>query len=85
MKLEVFAIKDTVQGEFMNPFLLRNKQEATRAFGATVNNKVNAEAPIVKFYADMQLFSLGEFDTETGEITTKVEYVTSGTNVKEEA
>ncbi len=82
MKLEMFAVKDAVQGEMMNPFLLRNKEEAKRTFKAAVNS--GKDSNICIYYKDMQLYSLGEYDSITGEITSNVEYVCSGLDVKEE-
>ncbi|QXN75152.1 nonstructural protein [Microvirus mar32] len=81
MKLKMFAVKDTVQGEVMNPFLLRNKEEAKRSFAQAVNSKQDVN--IVNYYKDMQLYELGEYDTTTGEIVSKIEYVCSGLDVKE--
>lgn len=80
MKLKLYAIKDTVQGEMMNPFLLRNTEEAKRAFGQAVNSKGNHQVSI--YYKDMQLFELGEYDSNTGNITSNVEFVCSGQDVK---
>ena len=81
MILNMYAVKDTVQGEMMNPFLLRNKEEAKRAFGIAVNS--GKDNNICIYYKDMQLFELGEYNTTTGEIKSKVEYVCSGSDVKE--
>lgn len=81
MKLKMFAVKDTVQGEMMNPFLLRNKEEAKRTFGQAVNS--GKDNNICIYYKDMQLFELGEYDTVSGEIEAKVEYVCGGLDVKE--
>lgn len=80
MKLKLYAIKDTVQGEMMNPFLLRNAEEAKRAFGQAVNTKGDHQVSI--YYKDMQLFELGEYDSNTGNITSNVEFVCSGQDVK---
>lgn len=81
MVLKLYAIKDTVQGEFMNPFLMRNKEEAKRAFGIAVNSG-NKGTSIVDFYKDMQLFELGEYNNVTGDTTSKVEFVCTGLDVK---
>ena len=64
----------------MNPFLLRNAEEAKRAFGQAVNSKGNHQVSI--YYKDMQLFELGEYDSNTGNITSNVEFVCSGQDVK---
>lgn len=82
MKLKIFAVKDTVQGEMMNPFLLRNKEEAKRTFGVAINS--GKDNNICIYYKDMQLYELGEYDTTTGEIKSEVEYVCSGLDVKTE-
>lgn len=79
-KYKLYAIKDTVQGEMMNPFLLRNAEEAKRAFGQAVNSKGDHQVSI--YYKDMQLFELGEYDSNTGEISSNVEYVCCGQDVK---
>lgn len=80
MKLKLYAIKDTVQGEMMNPFLLRNQEEAKRTFAQAVNS--GRDNNICIYYKDMQLFELGEYDSITGEINSKVEYVCAGQDVK---
>lgn len=77
----MYAVKDTVQGELMNPFLLRNKEEAKRSFAQAINSKTDSN--IVNYYKDMQLFELGEYDTTTGYILSNVEFVCSGLDVKE--
>lgn len=82
MKLKMYAVKDTVQGEMMNPFLLRNKEEAKRTFGVAINS--GKDNNICIYYKDMQLYELGEYDTTTGEIKPEVEYVCSGLDVKTE-
>ena len=81
MKLKMFAVKDTVQGELMNPFLLRNAEEARRAFAQAINS--GKDNNICIYYKDMALYELGEYDTATGIITSNVEYVCSGVDVKE--
>ena len=81
MKLNIYAIKDVVVGTINNPFYLTNDNEAKRAFKNAIN--ANNGTQICLNYADMQLFKLGEFDDQTGEITSKVEYLISGAEVKE--
>lgn len=81
MKLKMFAVKDNVQGEMMNPFLLRNAEEARRAFRQAVNS--NKDNNICIYYKDMALYELGEYDSATGNISSNVEYVCSGADVKE--
>lgn len=80
MKLKIYAIKDTVVGELANPFYLNNDEEAKRAFKNAVNSQSGSN--IAMNYQDMQLYKLGEFDTVTGEINNKVEFIENGQNVK---
>lgn len=82
MKLKLYTVKDTVQGEMMNPFLLRNKEEARRTFEQAVNS--GRDNNVCIYYKDMQLYELGEYDSTTGEITSNVDYVCSGLDVKQE-
>lgn len=82
MKYKLYAVKDTVQGEMMNPFLLRNKEEARRTFEQAVNS--GRDSNVCIYYKDMQLYELGEYDTTTGEIKSNVDYVCSGLDVKQE-
>lgn len=81
MKYQVYAVKDTVQGELMNPFLLRNDEEAKRTFAQAVNTP--GQHNIFVYYKDMQLFNLGEYESTTGEIKPNVKYVCSGLDVRE--
>lgn len=79
MKLKIYAVKDVVVGEMANPFYLNNDDEAKRAF----KNAVNGNSGNISLnYKDMQLFKLGEYDTTTGEIVSKVEFIENGQNVK---
>lgn len=79
--MKLYAIKDTIIGKFMNPFLMHNDNEATRAFKIAINSNQNTS--IVMNYQDMNLYKLGEYNDETGEITAEVKYITNGTSVKD--
>ncbi len=72
MKLKIYSIKDTKVG-FMQPFYQANQAVAIRAF----NNAVNAKDAnnINQNPDDMELWELGEFDDQTGEIKSEVKYV----------
>lgn len=80
MILKIYAVKDVVVGNFMLPFYLHNDNEAKRSF----NLAINSEAQIAQNWKDLQLFSLGEWNDETGEITTKVEFLANGAEYKKE-
>lgn len=72
MKFKIYSIKDTKIG-FMQPFYQANQAVAIRAFNNAVNakeaNNINQNAD------DMELWELGEFDDQTGEIKSEVKYV----------
>lgn len=74
MILEIVATKDVVVGAYMNPFYAHNKEEAKRSWGMSIIREMSnpkTELPI----NDLQLYSLGTFNDETGEIVPKVEYL----------
>lgn len=81
MKLKIYAIKDTVVGSYMNPFYLHNNNEAKRAFKNAIKDE-RSEAN--KTYKDLQLYCLGTYNNETGQIESNVEFVMNGTEAKEE-
>ena len=83
MKLNIYAIKDTTIGSYMNPFYLQNDNVAIREFSniikyAPVENNIRRNAK------DMQLFKLGEFNEETGEIKSEINFLTAGSNFIQE-
>ncbi len=80
MKLNVYAVKDTVTGEFGSPYLGKNDNEAIRGFKYGVETP--SQSLIYTHSQDMQLFKMGEFDINTGEIISKVEFLASGSEFK---
>lgn len=78
MKLNIYAVKDTIQGAFMNPFYLQNDQVAMRSFKNTIESE---QMNTIKMNAkDMQLYKLGEFEEETGEIKSEVKFLVNGSH-----
>lgn len=69
MKITIYAIKDQVVGEFESPFYMKNNGTAMRACSDMI------EAGKISNPKDKQLYQLGELDTETGEILSKVVFV----------
>lgn len=65
MKHKFYSIYDSKVEAFMPPFLMRNKGEAIRAFGQTVNDP---KSNLCQWPADFTLFEIGEFDEYTGQI-----------------
>lgn len=78
MKYGIYAIKDTKIG-FMNPFYSHNNQTAVRSFtnGAndTIKNEINTNPE------DKELWRVGEFDDQTGEIKAEIEFLTTAISV----
>lgn len=66
----IYAIKDQVTGMFGEPFLAINIGAAVRRF-----EYVCGQAQMIAL--DSQLYKLGEFNNETGEITAKVDFIQS--------
>lgn len=82
MQLNVYAIKDTAVGRFSStPFMLENDEVAKRTFGTAINS--GSQSQVAVYYKDMQLWRLGSFEDRTGELTSDVEFVCSGVDVKE--
>lgn len=79
MTLKIYAIKDTKVG-FMQPFYQANNAVAIRSF----TNAVNAEQTnnINQNIEDMELWHLGEFNDDTGEIKSEVTFLCKAVDVK---
>lgn len=69
MKYIIFSVKDELTGEFGNPHIRDERVEA-REF-----NYAMTQDP---FSQDKTLYRLGIYDTETGEITPKLEKYLEG-------
>lgn len=62
MKLKAFSVYDKAAAAWMQPFFMKTKGEALRAFMDTVANR---EHPFFRHAEDYALFQVGEFDDET--------------------
>ena len=81
MKLKLYSVRDIVTGEFDQPTMMHNDEQAKRSLANAVNSANNLAATN---FADLQLFKIGEIDTETGEIASKVEMIATGISLKRE-
>ena len=79
MKLKIYSIKDNKIG-FMHPFYQSNDAVAVRA----LNNAVNAKEMnnINQNVDDMELWKLGEFDDQTGQITSDIKFIVKAIDLK---
>lgn len=74
MKLKIISTKDVIVGAFMQPFYQHNEQEALRNWSYSLNMAKNNPQTAVGI-KDLQLWQLGEFDDETGEIRPNLKYL----------
>lgn len=79
MKQGIYAIKDSVVGAFMRPFVHVNDATATRDFSSTVNDDRNDF--MKQNHGDMSLYRLGWFDDQTGTVEAEQEFICNGASV----
>lgn len=75
----VYALKDVKVG-FWKPFTQPNDAVAKREFDNLVNG--SADTFIVQNYQDLELYKIGSYDDETGVLTSDVQYLLKGVDVK---
>lgn len=80
MKMKVFAIRDVAANRFFAPQMEYNDLTARRWFGELINN---GAGPLNFQPKDYDLFEVGDFDTEKGEIcaTAPIRLVCTGVDV----
>lgn len=64
----IYAVKDLATQAFGNPFTTRAQGEAMRSFIDEANNDPQKSA-IAQHPEDYELYKLGEYDDDTGQIT----------------
>lgn len=78
MKYKIYSIKDTKIG-FMNPFISHNDGTALRDFTNGANdqgrNAINTNPE------DKELWRIGEFDDQTGAITSDIQYMVKANDI----
>lgn len=77
--MKIFCLKDNVVGKFINPYLMHNEAQARRELKIAVNENKELKNKA----GDIQLYKLGEFNEETGEIKSEVEYIETAINLVE--
>lgn len=73
IKYLIYSIKDTITGNFSDIIPMVNEEAAKRYFNGLCQES--------KIKNDLQLFCLGSYDIETGEIESKVEFIIGGADV----
>lgn len=82
MTYKMYSIKDTKVG-FMSPFFMQNDAVAKRALATTVNA---SESNMIRDnVADMELWSIGEFDDSLGVFTPNTTFICTALEVKTDA
>ena len=79
MKMELYSVKDTKLGSFAQAFNAPNEAIAKRMVQSTVNAKGNQ---INEYPEDFQLFKLGSYDDQTGELTSDVKFILNVIDLK---
>lgn len=77
MKFNLYAIKDTKNGFSTAIFASSNHGNAIRMFGDTCQNDDNL---LHKHPEDFELYCLGTYNDDNGEITSEVKYLDKATN-----
>ena len=65
MKIGIYAVRDTKAEAFMQPLFFNAEGIARRSFSEAVND---SKSIIGKYPGDFDLYKLGTFDDESGEI-----------------
>lgn len=73
MKLKIYTIKDRVVGTYKTPFYMHNEDEVKRAIRLDIYKNKELELTADGY----DLYCLGEFDDELGEILPKNEFICS--------
>lgn len=81
MKLKIYAIKDIKAKKFCAPYYAPNDELSKRMLHNTVNTEAEDNF-LNKYTEDYQLFRLGEFEEETGEIKSDVEFLVNAIEYK---
>lgn len=83
MKLSAFAVRDIKASGFAHPFFATTEGLARRSFADWCNDP---NTPLSRHPEDYQLFQVGYFDDETGQLTSTntPELLLSGSNCIEQ-
>lgn len=79
MKIGLYVTKDTVAGEATSQITMyKNEALAKRSWGNAIENIIATGNPEKVPVKDLQMFKIGEFDTETLEIVPCNEFIANG-------
>lgn len=81
MNKQYYAIKDNLAEVFLTPILFNNENVAIRWFSEVVNSK-EENRTIYNNPGDYELWKIGVFNDQTGEITPMLDKMATGLSVK---
>lgn len=84
MNLHLFAIRDRALGAFMQPWVAQTPGQATRMFQDELANR---EGPMHKHPDDYDLYHIGEFNQQTGQLVARENgpsQLATGKNLKQD-
>lgn len=76
MNINLYSIKDTKLGKYCQPFTAPNNEIAKRMVTSTIRAGGNN---IADYPEDMQLYKLGYYNEDTGELVTELEFLANCT------
>lgn len=79
--MQIYAIKDLEAKTMGTPFFQPSQPHAVRAFKTEIN-RADQTNTIYLYPEEFDLYYLGEFNEETGEITPKIERILNGIQLK---
>lgn len=68
MKQQIYAVKDTAAQTYGQPMFMMNNGHAHRSFSDEVN-RTDASNVLNHHPEDFELYNIGAYETDTGEIT----------------
>lgn len=79
--MKICVIKDVKANLYLKPFATVNKIEAERSFRAAISD--NRAGPLSDYPEDFNLYCLGSFDEDSGELKVeKEELIVQGQQIK---
>lgn len=78
--MKIYSVKDTITGVYMHPFYQKNDAQAKRSFSTATNSPEAND--LARYWENTELYCLGEWNDETGEIKTGIYYICKGADVK---
>lgn len=79
MSMHLVSVYDLATETYARPFVVAHPAQAVRSFGEEANN---AESEICKHAKDYELWSLGQFDDQTGQIVPSRERLVRAVDLK---